>query len=461
MEAIEVEIEDGVFLDCYQHLDEGDFDIELLWGSRYSGKTHRIGQKLLMLCMSEEYFRCILVKKTFESIKDAQWQTLKDIAEDWGVDHLFRFTQSPLSITCVNGNRFIARGFDKAEKIKAVASPNYCWVEEADQLDESDYIALSTTLRGKGQHTRVKQYLSFNPEAKTPKLDDFWLYRYFFTDPTETSFTRVKEFELHTITGTINVSLSIRATHTTYLDNPYVTHQQMAILQDYQVTNPYYYLVYAKGKWGQREAKRPFITALRKDTQVTKVPVFDPAKPVYVAMDFNIDPFAFIFAHHWQDKAGEHLHIFDEATIFNGSIHAAVEYLNKNYANSVHKMIFTGDPGGNRREFSQRDNASLYTTLQRGLKLRPNQLIVPAAPTHKNSREEVNYWLHHYPDFQVHAERCKNLVFDMQFVEVDEHSSIVKSNRSKTEQRADHFDAFRYLVNTFFRKWIYTHQKRR
>lgn len=451
MEAIEIEIDEEVFLPCYRYLDDGDFDIEIFWGSRFSGKTHRIGQKMIQDCLSLPYFRCVLAKKTFESIHDAQWQVLKDIAEEWGVSHLFKFTQSPLSIRCVNGNRFIARGFDKPEKIKGIAGANYCWIEEADQLNEEDYIALSTTLRGKGGTETVKQYFSFNPEAKTPDPSDSWIFKYFFTDLQERDFTRVKEFD---IDGEI-VTTRIRAKHTTWRDNPFVTAQQKALLQDYLVTNPYYYQVFALGEWGQRESKNPFILALRPEH--LKECTYDPVKPIYVSMDFNIDPFCFIFAH-GNDKE---LHVFDEAAIKAGSIGSAIDYIKANYPQSIHKMIFTGDPGGNRREFSQRDNASLYTTLARGLKLRPNQLIVPAAPTHKNSREEVNYFMHHFPDLRFSPTRCPNTIFDLKTVEVDAEGGIIKANRKDNTQRADHLDAFRYMVNTFFRGWIYKHQKRR
>lgn len=452
---IQVVIPKRAFLPVYHHLLEGSFDIELLWGGRDSGKSRQIAMQLVVECMSAKYFRCILAKKTFESIKDAQWQTIKDVCDEWGISHLFQFTVAPLSITCINGNKFIARGFDKADKVKSISNPSVAWVEEADQLTHDDYITLATTLR-RNDGERVKQFLSFNPETKGER-DNFWIYKTFFKDPTKRNFTG--EYVITDTKGAEHV-YRFRSTHTTYHDNPFCTPDRQNVLESLKVTNPYYYQVYTLGEWGQRQVQRPFITALRPE-HISTVPVFDPIKPIYVSMDFNIDPFAFIFAHHWQDKSGEHLHIFDEATIYNGSIHAAVEYLNDKYRNVIHRMTFTGDPGGNRREFSQRDNASLYTTLQRGLKLRPNQLIVPPAPTHKNSREEVNYFLHHFPDFQVHEERCKNLAFDMRFVEVDEHSSIVKSNRSKDEQRADHFDSFRYLCNTFFKKWIYLHQKRR
>lgn len=454
-DPIEIEISEDLILPCYRHLhDEEFFDIELIWGGRDSGKSHEIAQLLIIECLQQDYFRCIMIKKTFESVKDSQWQTIKDVCESWGIDHLFTFTVSPLSITCkVNGNKFIARGCDKADKIKSVKDPSSCWIEEADQISHSDYITIATTLRGpKG--TRVKQYLSFNPETSGER-DKFWIYKRFFNDPFERNFEGEIEFkDLHGKTH----ELLYRSTHTTYKDNPYCTPQRMVMLENLKIEDPYYYDVFTLGNWGQKQKDRPFFTSIRPE-HVTAVPQYNPARDVICSMDFNINPFAFIFAHKWTDKDGEHLHIFDEATIESGSIDKAVTYVKDHYPQSIHRLTFTGDPGGNKREFSQRDNASLYTMLSRGLKLRPAQLIVPSAPRHKNSKAECNYFLHHFPDFQVNKGKCPNLVFDLNNMEVDEHDSIIKSNRDKKDQRADHGDAFRYLVNTFFKVWIYNHQK--
>src|SRR5687768_4439880 len=96
---MEVQIKRHKFLPCYQHLlESNDFDIEFIWGGRDSGKSQHVAQHLIHLSLSLEYFRCVLIKKTFESIKDSQWQTVKDITENWNIDDLFNFNKSPLEI---------------------------------------------------------------------------------------------------------------------------------------------------------------------------------------------------------------------------------------------------------------------------------------------------------------------------------------------------------------------------
>src|SRR6478735_1723625 len=141
--AIQINLPIDVFLPCYQHLvtvpsisDKllPEPDIDFLWGGRDSGKTRHIAMQLLLSCLSLPYFRCILVRKVANTIKDSQWQQLKDVAEEWKVDHLFNFKEHPLEILCFNGNKFLCRGMDEPTKLKSVSNPSHCWCEEGNQL---------------------------------------------------------------------------------------------------------------------------------------------------------------------------------------------------------------------------------------------------------------------------------------------------------------------------------------
>src|SRR5580704_17607992 len=115
-QKIKINIDEEVFLPVFRPLLNTKANINFLWGGRDSGKSFFIAQKLILDCLQLDYFRCILIKKTFESIKDSQWELIKNICADWNISHLFSFTVAPLEITCNNGNKFIARGCDKTEK---------------------------------------------------------------------------------------------------------------------------------------------------------------------------------------------------------------------------------------------------------------------------------------------------------------------------------------------------------
>jgi phage terminase large subunit len=443
------EFDQELFLPAYRHLLDSSADIDFIWGGRDSGKTAHVARQLILECLSPKYFRCILIKKTYNSIKDSQWQTIKDVVSEWGLDQYFQFNVSPLSIKCtINGHSFLCRGMDDPANLKSIANPSHAWVEEGNQLEENDWIILNTSLRTNNQ--KVKTLFTFNPESNGDK-EEFWLFKNYFQEYyPEKNFTGSKEVKLpngktHTITYT--------STNTTYKDNPYCKPERQAALENLAATNPYYYDVFTLGNWGKKEIKRPFFTAFDISKHVAPCQ-YDPYRQLYVSMDFNIDPFAIIFAHMTDHK----IEIFDEVAIFGGSPEKAIEYIKKKYPKSIPTLLMTGDPGGARRDFGQNDNAGFYLQIARGLRLPSRNVVVPAAPKHRKSRSDSNYLLLNFPSLVI-SPQCKELIFDMQYLEANIDGGIEKKNRSKREQRGDHGDAFRYFVNTFMAKWIYTHQK--
>src|SRR3954462_2726147 len=95
----------------------------ILYGGRGSSKSIFAAKKLIWRCLKEPYFRYILYRKTYNTIKDSQFQTIKDIVYEWGLQDLFVFNISPMEIRCFNGNKFICRGGDDPKKLKSIKDP--------------------------------------------------------------------------------------------------------------------------------------------------------------------------------------------------------------------------------------------------------------------------------------------------------------------------------------------------
>jgi len=200
------------------------------------------------------------------------------------------------------------------------------------------------------------------------------------------------------------------------------------------------------GDWTARpNIERPFLTQLNPECHFAKCE-YDRSKPLFISFDFNLDPFAIIYSHIWQDKYGWHFHTFDEDTIPSGTIDEGCARIKAKFGNHVMTAMITGDKNGNNRTMNRRDNLSAYGIIQQLLQLQPVQFDMPPNPTHANSREDCNSILRHMTDLVV-GEKCVNLRRDMRTVEIDNEGHIKKSDRSKTAQRADHLDAWRYQVN--------------
>jgi phage terminase large subunit len=99
----------------------------ILYGGRGSSKSDFIAKYLIYRCLSDSYFRCVLVRNTYETIKESQYATIKDTIDDLGLSELFQFKLQPLEIICQNGNRFIARGCDDTTKLKSIKDPSMVW----------------------------------------------------------------------------------------------------------------------------------------------------------------------------------------------------------------------------------------------------------------------------------------------------------------------------------------------
>lgn len=221
------------------------------------------------------------------------------------------------------------------------------------------------------------------------------------------------------------------------------------------------------GDWNaSREVQSPFATqfdekkhVFDEKTHKTIEPAYDPKKQLIISIDFNLTPFCVTFHHFWQDTEGEHLHQFDEADIKQGSIPAMIDLIKSKYGVSLPNAIITGDAMGRRGDISQRDNATLYQQLVRGLDMRDSQVRVSGNPTHENSRADVNYTLLHFPDYKIHK-RCINSIRDMRNVQVDAFGGIIKKDRKDVNQRADYIDTIRYLIHNICYKWLEWHQRK-
>lgn len=446
---VEVEWCESVHLDAYKAIRRSDASVKLYWGGRDSGKSYEIALSLIEKCLSAKRFKCILIRKTFNSIRDSQWELIKSIVYELGLEELFTFTRAPLEIKCANGNSFIARGCDNPHNIKSVTEPTDAWYEEADKLTMDEYTTVSTTLRS--NDVRVNEWISFNPESDGD-YNDHWLFKI-----VGTNYGGTYEWENAIDVENRVVDVKYCSCHTTFTDNPYCPDERRAKYIETTKDDDYLYTVYIRGEWGNREAQSPFCVAYNEDKHVAKTE-FKHSRNTYVLVDFNYNPFACAIYQSWLDDNGLHVHQVAEISIVNGTIQSMADAINSEIGESVYSAKFGGDYNGNANKIGRFDNRSLYRELQSALGVSWNQFYLVSNPMHKMSRIDCNYFLRHFPDFKV-GEHCTESRRDMRMVQIDAYGSIIKRNRKDESQRADLLDNFRYLVNTFFKKQIDRHKK--
>lgn len=432
------------FLPVYKPLLKSTADINFLWGGRDSGKSHFIAQRLIIKCMTASYFRCILIKKTFNTIQESQWQTIKDIVEAWGLSSEFTFRTAPLSITCKrNGNKFIARGCDDPQSIKSVKDPSDAWYEEGNQLTMDDFITVTTTLRT--NKVKIQQWFSFNPECDGD-FDEFWLYKTFFKGKERTG-QYVWTLELP---DKSKIDFTYTSTHSTYHDNPKCTAQRIVFLEQLATISPYYYQVYTLGNWGRRQNNAPYAFAFSRAKHLGST-TFSYGHELMLSFDFNRNPITCCVAQQHAQGFGKpyKLNIIEQIKLPSSDIYKLCDYIKLHYPNALY--VVTGDATGRNSSALVQDNINYYTIIKDKLNLSEGQLKTPSInPTMKENQVLVNAVLANL-DVTIDTVLGKDLVFDLENVKVLADGTIEKRDRNDPAQQADALDCFRYLCNTFFK----------
>jgi len=194
----------------------------VLKGGGGSGKSIFAGQKILYRMVSEQGHRILIVRKVAKTLRESVFSQLRTNISDWVLSQLFTINKSDMHIKCANGNEILFAGLDDVEKLKSIHNITSIWIEEASELDATDFRQLDIRLRG--QSKNYKQImLSFNPVSIT-----HWLKTEFFDARKP------------------NAVLS----ETTYKDNKYLDNEAIAVLEGFRDIDPYYYMVYCLGEWG-------------------------------------------------------------------------------------------------------------------------------------------------------------------------------------------------------------------
>lgn len=406
-----------------------------LYGGAGSGKSVVAVQKILLRFFFEKTkHRFLIVRKTGRTIRESVFQLFKEIIIQWDMYDEFTFNKSELSITYIHtGSQVITTGMDDPEKLKSIAGLTGVWIEEGTELEADDFNEIDRRLRGHTDYYK-QIIISYNPTN-----ENHWIVKRFFDQETE----------------------STNLYKTTYLNNRFIDPDYKQMLNDLVKFDDNAYRVYCLGEWGVVNVENPFMhnyDSIKHEAPV----VYDPNKHLNVIIDFNIYPMAVNFAHIWVDQNGHHCHVFDEWDIKNASIEEFCRrLLTSRYDDKIQSLTLTGDRMGANRTDTSIDNASRYELIRRTLGLSKSQLVVPPNPTHGKSRNDCNYVLAMYDDFKINPNTCPNTVRDMKIVSCDAFGSIIKRDRKKIEEQADHLDNVRYMINTFLSKWVIDHQKAR
>lgn len=195
--------------------DKRDIDV---WGGRGRGGSHHASLRAILMLRQAPYYRGAIMRNILSDIRDTIWKECLDRIDELSelFDYDFRaefiINDSSMRIRHIaSGNELIAKGFKKSSgsqtaKLKGFANFTEVTIDEANEVDEDDFIQLQDTLRTK--RAAIKMIRVFNAPEKSHYIwKDYILHPavgYDRSDGTELDdyFTAEPRKHIHSIFGT-------------------------------------------------------------------------------------------------------------------------------------------------------------------------------------------------------------------------------------------------------------------
>lgn len=206
--------------------------VQIFFGGSSSGKSVFLSQRTVLDILKGRNY--LIVRKVARTIRQSIYNEIIKCINEYNLSLVFAINKTDMTITASNGYQILFCGLDDAQKLKSITPAKGVitdiLVEEATEIEYSDYKEISKRLRGKSDFKGIKRItFAFNPILQTS-----WLYKEFFGKWND-SMTRYEDE---------NVSIL----KTTYKDNAFLEQDDIERLEN--ETDEYYYNVYTLGNWG-------------------------------------------------------------------------------------------------------------------------------------------------------------------------------------------------------------------
>ena len=220
----------------YDWLIEKKYPVNVLVGGRNSGKSYVMEQLAVINLHNSEDYTLLVIEDIETNIGAGVKNGIEKRSEEFGIDLLFRSTKVPPEIHHLNGNKVLFKGYrteDQQKQVKSLNEITAAWYEEAENITYNQFKALRMQLRG-GRPEDRQLFLTLNPINEAGFVN-----QYFFRRAPDKVFEyfpdgRPKVFEV-----SIDVELEdgdfclpCLVVCTTYKDNPYLTNEQKADIEE-------------------------------------------------------------------------------------------------------------------------------------------------------------------------------------------------------------------------------------
>ena len=230
---------------------------KVLYGGRAGIKSWSCARALLILARTRR-LRIGCARETMKSIEDSVHQLLQDQFHAMGMGDFF--VAQKKNIRGLNGSTFSYHGLrDRSvHNIKSLEAVDILWIEEAQNVSKRSWLTVIPTIRKPGSQI----WVSFNPELESDET-----YQRFVVNP----------------------PVGCKTVKTSYRDNPFLSAEIRADIDDLKAKDPVEYEHVYEGVCRpavQGAVYRDQLVAAEKEQRITRVP-YDAARPVTVFADLG------------------------------------------------------------------------------------------------------------------------------------------------------------------------------
>jgi hypothetical protein len=254
------------------------------------------------------------VAPTYKMAKNIMWLDLLDaIPKKW----IRKINETSLSVTLINGSRIELKGADKPDSLRGVGIDFLVLDEFQDMTQETWTQVLRPTL---SDRRGLAIFIG------TPKAYNY-LYELYRRGQNDT-LPDWESWQFPTITSPFIPISEITAARSDM--DPKSFAQEFEASFETMSGRVYY----------------PF----DRQRHVGDTYVFNPALPIWIGMDFNIDPMSTVI---FQPQPSGELWAVDEVVLFGSNTEEVCEELEKRYWRHIGKVVVYPDPAGGQRQHAR------------------------------------------------------------------------------------------------------------
>ena len=259
----------------YDHILTQCYPINILVGGRATGKSFFMEQLAGGNMNNKRKYKFMVIEDVETNIGEGVKAGILNRIEEFGHDSIYKDTkQPPTIVNKVNKNNTIFKGYHSDAQQKQVKSLNEvtaAWYEEAENITYKQFKALRMQLRGGDPEDR-QLFLTLNPINSNSFINQYFFQQApdkvieYFSDGRPKVFVKnivvemEKEVEAPIMGGERQIGVSITkeiievviecmVVVSTHWDNPYLTAEQRADIEEMKLTDPDMYAMLAEGKF--------------------------------------------------------------------------------------------------------------------------------------------------------------------------------------------------------------------